>query len=364
MVVSSIVRRGVELASDMPMNSKDPEVPSIHLSGWLAGLFVFSVLAFMFVVFSIEYTYGMVVAALAAIEDTNPDIYVCIDTDYDPNKPVDLAEREAAVLSPKPITSKLRTTVKHLRARAGFWSRFRGFGVFLTYVLAQGFLYSILPLSVTNFAGQLIARIIVGMALANLELTWVHIVISEPSTKRFYQRIPGYKSWLKIAPVVAFEQCLVCAAFYIPLVIAGAMGALNDFDLDPNADMPPAEILSRAATAITIPSLLAGLVSIPARAITIRVAASMLPEEDEAIVPFDRSFGGKVTPAILGGSGKLGIKDAWTTFDGPARIRYLKVIGKAFAMEFAAMIFFSLVLGAQVYAGALSFGAQRNETTA
>ena len=54
MVVSSLVRRGMELASDMPKNSKNPEVPSIHLSGWLAGLFVFSVLAFLFVVFSVR----------------------------------------------------------------------------------------------------------------------------------------------------------------------------------------------------------------------------------------------------------------------------------------------------------------------
>ncbi|KAB8234352.1 uncharacterized protein BDW43DRAFT_310370 [Aspergillus alliaceus] len=358
MVVSSLVRRGMELASDMPMNSKDPEGPSIHLSGWLAGLFVFSVLAFLFVVFSIEYTFGMVVATLAAIEQTDPDIYIRVDT-LDPSKGPD-----EPVGRPQPITSKLRTAIKHLRNRAGFWSRFRGFGAFITYALAQGFLYSILPVSITNFAGQLAARIIVGMALANLDLTWVHIVISEPSPKRFYQRIPGYKSWLKFAPVVAFEQCAVCAAFYIPLLIAGAAGALDELDMDPNADLPPVRIMSRAAMSIAIPCLLAGLVAIPARAITIRVAASMLPEEDEAIVPFDRSYGGKVVPAILGGSGKLGIKDAWTTFDGPARIRYLKVIGKAVVMEYAATILFSLVLGGQIYAGALSYGVRRGEGNA
>ncbi|KAE8354032.1 hypothetical protein BDV28DRAFT_147510 [Aspergillus coremiiformis] len=364
MVVSSLVRRGMELASDMPLNSKDPEVPSIHLSGWLAGLFVFSVLAFVFVIFSIEYTYGMVVLTLAAIEETDPDIYVRIDTDFDPNKPTNPAEPEAAILRPKPITSKLRTTIKHLRARAGFWSRFRGFGAFMTYSLIQCFLYAILPVAITNFAAQFLARIVVGMALANLELTWVHIVISEPSSKRFYQRIPGYKSWFNIAPVIAFEQCVVCAAFYIPLLIAGATGALDSLAVDPNGDLPSVEIVRRVAAATAIPSLLAGLVAIPVRAITIRVAASMLPEEDEAIIPFDRSFGGKVVPAILGGSGKLSIKDAWTTFDGPARIRYLKVFGKAFVMEFAAMIFFALVLGGQVYAGALTYGARRIEHSA
>ncbi|KAE8330434.1 hypothetical protein BDV39DRAFT_32499 [Aspergillus sergii] len=364
MVVSSLVRRGMELASDMPMNSKNPEVPSIHLSGWLAGLFVFSVLAFFFVVFSIEYTYGMVVAALAAVEETNPDIYIRVKTDSNPDKNVDAAEPEADILRPQPITNNLRTTIKHLRSRAGFWSRFRGFGLFFTYSLAEGFLFSILPLSMTNFAGQLVARMIIGMALANLELTWVHIVISEPSPKRFYQRIPGFKSWLRIAPVVAFEQGAVCAAFYIPLLITGAAGALSGLVVDPNANLPPAELVSRAATAIAIPSLLAGLVAIPARAVTIRVAASMLPKEDEAIIPFDRSFGGKVVPATLGGSGKLSIKDAWATFDGPARIRYLKVIGKAFAMEFAAMILFSFVLGCQVHAGALTYGVRRSEVSA
>ncbi|KNG89736.1 hypothetical protein ANOM_001995, partial [Aspergillus nomiae NRRL 13137] len=359
MVVSSLVRRGMELAS-----AKDREVPSIHLSGWFAGLFVFSVLAFFFVVFSIEYTYGMVVATLAAIEDTNPDLYIRVESDFNPNKDVDPVEPEARTLRPQPVTSTLRTSIKHLRARAGFWSRFRGFGLFMTYSLAEGFLFSILPVSMTNFGGQLAARMIIGMALANLELTWVHIVISEPSSKRFYQRIPGFKSWLKIAPVVAFEQGAVCAAFYIPLFIAGAAGALGDLVVDPNANLPPAELVSRAATAIAIPSLLAALVSIPVRAVTIRVAASMLPKEDDAIVPFDRSFGGKVVPATLGGSGKLSIKDAWATFDGPARIRYLKVIGKAFAMEFAAVILFSVVLGCQVHAGALTYGIRRSEANA
>ncbi|KAE8382287.1 hypothetical protein BDV26DRAFT_253712 [Aspergillus bertholletiae] len=361
MVVSSLVRRGLELASDMP---KGPEVPSIHLSGWLAGLFVFSVLAFIFVIFSIEYTYGMVVATLAAVEETNPDIYVRVKTDFSPNKSEDPDEPEANTLRPQPITGSLRTTIKHLHARAGFWSRFRGFGAFTTYFVADAFLFSIQPLSMTNFVGQLVTRTIVGVALANLELTWVHIAISKPSSKRFYQRIPSFKSWLKFAPVVALGQGAVYAAFYIPLFIAGAAGALDDLAVDPNAKFPSAEVINRAATVIAIPSLLAVLVYIPMRAIIIRVAASMLPKEDEPIVPFDRSFGGKVVPATLGGSGRLSIKDAWATFDGPARIRYLKVIGKAYIMEFAAMIFFSLILGCQVHAGALTYGVRRSENTA
>jgi uncharacterized membrane protein (UPF0182 family) len=73
----------------------------------------------------------------------------------------------------------------------------------------------------------------------------------------------------------------------------------------------------------------------------------MLPEEDETIVPFDRSFGGKVSPAITGGSGKIGIVDAWTTFDWAARVRYAKVTGKALAIEVALCVLAFLVIGGQ-----------------
>lgn len=74
----------------------------------------------------------------------------------------------------------------------------------------------------------------------------------------------------------------------------------------------------------------------------------MLPEEDESIVPFDRSFGGKVVPAILGGSGRLSIADAWRTFDRAGRARYFKVIGKVLLMQFGLLVAFTLALLGQV----------------
>ncbi|GES59618.1 ubiquitin conjugating enzyme [Aspergillus terreus] len=354
MVVSSLVRRGVEFAA------QQPEQPNIHFSGWLLGLFIFTVLAFCFALFKIDYTYGMVVATLAAVEETNPDIYVRIDANLDPTKPIDPNEVAAEAPPPKPITSKLRTTIRHLRARAGFWSRFRGLSMFLTYVMASSFLYAVMPVSMNNFLGQFVCQTIIGVVLANLQLAWVHIVISEPSPKRFYQRIPGYKAWLRIAPVVAFEHFVVATAFYVPLILTVGVHGWKFLEGGSLSTTPSNSELKAAAGAMVAPCVLSFLVSIPARAIFLRVAASMLPDEDEAIVPFDRSFGGKVVPAILGGSGKLSIRDAWKTFDGPARMRYCKVIAKVFAMEVGVSVFFSLLLAAQVYAGAVSIGSTRN----
>lgn len=357
MVVSSLVRRGVELASEhFQKHPKQPskQPPEIQLSGWLVALFFATLIAFVLISWSIEYTYGMVVTTLAAVEDSNPDIYVRIDGDVDPNKPVDAVEPELAA-PPKPVTSKLRTTIKHLRARAGPWSRFRGMSMFLTYLFARGFLLGMMPFDMDQFIPQFIFQMVVGILLANLQLAWVHIVISEPSPKRFYQRIPGYKAWLKIAPVVAFEHAVAGLAFYVPLVLTKACGGLDGLNPAPEDGVPPAQTLRQALTVVALPSLLSLIVSIPARVIFIRVAASMLPEEDESIVPFDRSFGGKVTPAILGGSGKLSITDAWKTFDRAARIRFLKAVGKVLALEFGVGVFFALALAGEVYMGAESF---------
>lgn len=205
----------------------------------------------------------------------------------------------------------------------------------------------ILPLSPDSFLGQFLTQTTLSVLLANLQLAWVHIVVSKPSDKRFYQRIPGWKSWVQIAPVAAFENITISTAFYLPLLMVQWFGGWDAFVESTSSTASPASAMGQVWAMTVIPSILSYLVSIPVQAIFVRVAASMLPEEDEAIVPFDRSFGGRVVPAILGGSGRLSIADAWRTFDRAARGRYLKVIGKVLLMQFALLITFTLALLAQ-----------------
>lgn len=272
-------------------------------------------------------------ATLAAVEDSHPDIYVRIDND-DPTKPVDPNEAElaaAAAAPPKPITSKLRTTIKHLRARAGFWSRFRGFSMYMAWGIAQGFVVALIPVPMSSFLGQFFVQSVVSVLFSTWQMAWVHIVISEPSPKRFYQRIPSYHTWTKIAPAAALENVLTAAAFFLPMALAHVVGWV---DTNPKQEDALVAIY-RFLAVMVFPFLLAFLISVPARVIFTRVAASMLPEEDETIVPFDRSFGGKVQPSIVGGSGKIGLLDAWKTFDWDGRVRFVKVALKTAAIEVA-----------------------------
>lgn len=282
------------------------------------------------------------VATLAAVEDSNPDIYVRIDNDDPNNKPLNSADPEPAVnASPMPVTSSLRSTIRHLRARAGFWSRFRGLAMWITLGFARSLLASLI-VPIGSFFGQFIAQSLISIIFSTWQMAWVHIVITEPSPKRFYQRIPSFRTWIKIAPAAALVDFATAACVFLPMGLTSALGFLPDVTSDVSG-------LFQFAAVAALPALLAVLVSVPAQVVFVRVAASMLPEEDETIVPFDRSFGGKVNPEIVGGSGKIGIVTAWTSFDWPARVRLAKVIAKTFVMQVAVAIVAFITLGIQFY---------------
>lgn len=220
--------------------------------------------------------------------------------------------------------------------------------MYLAFVFADCFLSLIFPISTSSFFGQFFVQFFISMLLATWQMAWVHIVISEPSPKRFYQRIPSYRKWIRIAPAVATETALTYAAFLMPMAIAQLAGWTQVTE-DPNRpDQTARKELIRFLTISALPAILALAVSVPARVIFIRVAASMLPEEDESIVPFDRSFGGKVQPEIVGGSGKIGLMEAWNSFDWNSRVRFVKVVVKT-AMIQAAL----LIVGMSLIAGTM-----------
>ncbi|KAL3464576.1 hypothetical protein BJX64DRAFT_275777 [Aspergillus heterothallicus] len=349
MTVSHLVRRGAEAISTLKL--EDGDVPQFEMgSPWLGGLLCITVLALVFALFSIEYTYGLLVPALAAVEDSNPEFYVRVEADPANKLPGDPAGQEMEVETAplRPITSKLRTTVRHLRARAGRLSRFRGLSMFITCGFAESFLTGLIPISSESVLGKFIVKMITAVLLANLQVAWVHIVISEPSPKRFYKRIPSFRNMRKIVPAAAFEHLLTYGAYYVTLFVIKQVHGLKELNLINNGDNTP-DVYRAAANIYAIAGFVSWLASIPARVIFIRVAASMLPEEDEAIVPFDRSFGGKVLPDIVGG-GVLSIKDAWKSFDRDGWKRYTMAICKAMAIQVAVAMLFSFIIFAEIIA--------------
>lgn len=256
-------------------------------------------------------------------------------------QPGDPAVQDMGVEAPaaKPITSKLRTTVRHLRARGGRLAIFRGFSM----AMLGGFVELVASSRVQNsIAWLLVVKLITAVVVANIQVAWVHIVISEPSSKRFYRRIPSFRSLPKVFPAFALmyvgSSVVAATIIFVGHLIAGTP---NDTSVDFTKGVRQSDFII-----YTVASLVGFLVSVPAEVIFTRVAASTLPEDDESIVPFDRSFGGKVAPAITGG-GVLSIADAWNTFDRDGWRRYIKATVKAWLMQVAAILLFSVLIVAQ-----------------
>ncbi|OGM48415.1 hypothetical protein ABOM_003430 [Aspergillus bombycis] len=339
-VGSVLIRRGGQLIS---ARLPSRQAPPMQLLGFL--VVVFTVVAFSMAIFWVDYTCTQVIGTLAAIEDSNPNPYIRLDgggsnDSCDPHDP-----EATAASTTKPITRGLRSAIKHLRARGGIWSCFRGFRMYLaftTFDMSVGFLLPVfLPVSIDSLISSFLGLFVVSMLLATWHMAWVHLVIADQSPRSSYRRMLGLHHWPRIAPAAALYNFLMCVTFSLPTVAARfaggtVMGVVGHWKDTGRLDFVAISILS---------AIFYLLASIPARGIFTRVAASMLPEEDVPIVPFDRLFGGKLKPENMGGSDKLSIRDAWTSFAWAARIRYVKVILKAFAIEVAVGVVGILVFG-------------------
>jgi hypothetical protein len=260
-------------------------------------------------------------------------------------------DAEVLLVRNKPYTASLRATISHLRARAGFWSRFRGLGIFLVWNMLTGVLMSILANIYPNRLGIAFAAIIAETALATWHMAWVHICISEPSEKRWTKRLPSIKTWPKIAPAVALWATTNQVVSILPMLVCGSFGSLNRMR-DPEYEPGRKDLYAvggQGMLGFVLTVLLFVLLQIPATVTLVRVAASMLPEEDETIVPFDRTFGGKTTPAILGGQGKIGLVEAWRSFPWASRMRLLKLMIKVVLIFLASWLSVTIILVAEAH---------------
>jgi hypothetical protein len=210
----------------------------------------------------------------------------------------------------------------------------------IVYFFAHSFIVHLLTSNAMmhQFWGRLFAGFIAEVILCQFAMTWVHIVISEPSKLPWYKRVPrGWKSWKNIAPAAALQS----AASRIVVVLPAAYvchSKLSYFHFYPQISLSQADVKAISIDSLIVLGLyLLGviLIEIPATVTFTRVAASMLPEQNEAIVPFDRTFNGKVVPKIVGGNGKIGMVEAWRSFDRSSRLRFLKLVGKVIAIEIA-----------------------------
>ncbi|KAL8905462.1 MAG: hypothetical protein Q9207_002615 [Kuettlingeria erythrocarpa] len=319
----------------------------------VATALVLTSIAWFIAMSAVQYIYGGVVATLTMIE-TPTATAVKVDPVSDEadapllsgdDKKSTAIEPELFYIKTKPITSKIRTTIKHLVAEAGPWSRFRGLQVAMVYHFAHQMLLQVLTgLFGHSMIPQSLAAIATAVILCRLQMLWTHVVISSPSEQKWYRRFPTIQQGKKIILPTAVWAIAEQAAIYIPVTLffafhleGYASNAGNFNDLSPTQQ----KSIMLASLAVLMSGLVtAALVVFPANVTLKRVQASLLSEENDTIVPFDRTFGGKVQSELVGGTGVVSMLDAWKTFDWAARFRLVGLYAKVFAIQVATCILF------------------------
>ncbi|KAI1377581.1 hypothetical protein F4677DRAFT_414861 [Hypoxylon crocopeplum] len=309
-----------------------------QMPGWGWGLLVLDILVFLPLILTVNYSLQHLFPTLAIVEDPNPPAYEPVSLNADSES---LAEENAPLADEaarggsqaRLITSSIRSTYRTLAAISGWRSLFRGLACYLALTVATGFIRGNLGI----FLPSLIAGPVSALALTQLYTAWAHIVISAPSSKTFWKRLPPFKKAFQATalPIVMYFFAAELAAF-IPKILAYAMH-MNLPDAGQPGTIPQADKndIWKGVLVLLLTLVLHIFLVIPTQVILTRVQASLLPDEDDTIVPFDRSFQGKVEPAIVGGKGFVTIKDAWQSFSRASWVRLVKLYVKIFAAGMA-----------------------------
>ncbi|KAL2153379.1 hypothetical protein VTH82DRAFT_4534 [Thermothelomyces myriococcoides] len=329
----ALAKRFVE---DRPETSQ-PSVGLVFLG--VANLSVF--IPVFFIVF---YTFQHVYPALAAVEDPLPpyESLAMNDDDGQTKNGNNLATTTSTTTTTttqpgKPITSSIRETNRLIRSLSGWLSNFRGLGFFLVVGILTGL--ATLFLCALPFVPRFVAHLLALLIVAPLSTTWTHVVITRPSAKSSFQRVPPLKKtyraiWL---PTV-FNWAAITVATYSPVLLA----RLIDLPL-PDPERPdrfrgelPAGSVSDVAKWLAVFGVSVGLqvlLCVPAQTVLMRVQASLLPPDEDTVVPFDRSFGGRVEPEVVTGKGFATFGAALNSITRDSWVRIYMQRIKLFAMS-------------------------------
>ncbi|KAI2621391.1 hypothetical protein GGS26DRAFT_569005 [Hypomontagnella submonticulosa] len=306
-----------------------------ELPGWTWAIVLLDIIVFLPLFVMVNYSLQHVFPTLAIVEDPSPPAYEPVSLNEDTQS---LAEENGPLVDEaarggsqaRLITSSLRSTYRTLTAISGWRSMFRGLACYIALSFSTLFVYSIL---VSAWVPALIAAPLSAITLVQLYTGWTHIVISAPSSKTFWQRLPPFKKAFQATalPVVMYFFAAELASF-VPKLLAGAMSMNLPNPKTPGV-VPETDKndIWKAVLVLLLSLSLHIFLVIPTQVILTRVQASLLPEDDDTIVPFDRSFQGKVEPAIVGGKGFVTVKDAWQSFSRASWVRLVKLYVKIFA---------------------------------
>lgn len=273
---------------------------------------------------------GTVYPTLAIVEDPNPPAPTYSAVSLNGDEPNAISDDIDGVL----ITTSLRRTNTLLYSTAGWTANFRGFGCEVVAGIAGGVFGLILGPFIPRFFIFLIA----AFSTIQLSAVWTHIVISMPSDRSFWRRLPPFVKTFKATWLPTTAYCIAAEVTHLlPRLLINAFGYSRwDFRNPTSVPNYTHHALWQSFLVVLVAIVSTVLLVIPAHVTLCRVQASFLPPDEDTIVPFDRSFGGVVEPAVVTGKGYVDFVTAWRTFNRASWIRLYKLMAKIALITWAA----------------------------
>jgi len=352
-MIAQLIRRELENPSSLEAIRRAAVAPE-QIPTWGGAILVLTFLVIFVFVYLAHYSLQEVVPTLAMVETPSAAITVSAAQTEQGSKEdkESLLETSTTItlVHQKPITSSIRGTLRHLVSISGQWARVRGLMVFWMNSIATNLVAFALSLLLPRFPGSLVVvAALAGAATANLHAAWTHKLISMPAESHGSFRIPPRSEWKVLAPAATVAAAMPYVSLYIMKGFASILGLSRSQPEVTNAAQ--AIWLIASSVLLFVIALACTLfICLPAMVTQIRVEASILPEELDTIVPFDRTFGGKVVSKMLGGTGSIGFLDAWKSFNWEARVRLIKAFLKAWFIMSGIVIAFLTVMTLEVFA--------------
>jgi hypothetical protein len=291
----------------------------------------------------------------------------------------DKKRTSAAASKPAYLTSSIRATIRHLNAEVGDLSMFRGIGtasaIYLLMIplsMCVEFVSNRLPLiKKSGRVSEAIAFQITSLIGCQMLVTLLHVCVSKPRYKFWFRRMPMTwfgvlrTAWLAIL-VNGLTDGIVEAAFYYLTPAAAAKSGPKS--IDTRGEKQVFQLSNGPLVSISIAvvlwsffkSILRGQIKPlirlvllrPFEAIETRVYMSMLRDDEDPVIPIDRSFQGRPQSGgiLQRQSEPLGFIEAARTIDKKTYIRLVKLKLKVHIIEqLVTWAFWTLIFAEVIY---------------
>ncbi len=292
----------------------------------------------------------------------------------------------AIITEERYVTSSLRASLRHVYRIAGVTSFLRGMAVNLCYVVTTGmFMTSIIvPIKLKAFgtdqakitqgiAGNkwrmVLAEYAAEFACVLLLCSWgavhTHIIITPPTLRIWYRRLPPFFKTVKTVWLAEMAGLVAhTIAFELPVNIYRQAGIYDRTAyLGPLASGNALLLRRLTFVAIWAAAQLARVeLVVPSGVVLARIQTSLLADDEDTVIPVDRSFGtagaGREKQGVKGfmppppgilaqARAPLGFLQAWRSYGLKERKRILLLYAKFVVVEVVIRAAFWSVLGGE-----------------